>query len=221
MKKFVLLGKSRTGSSLLINSLKQHPDMNVLSEIFNWRNDGIDKEIFDFDIEFNESNYKHTAKSHDLMCYKKYCKDAHKKYDGFKLLFCHLKNDVEEYLSETDVFLLYRKNLLKRFVSQRVAFLTDQWFGGEPFTGTVYIRPDEVETDICQVIQEYERLKQFSSLNLFYENSLFDNVNKTCDYLDIKRFTPKIYSKKRIDRPMSEVLHNYEELKQYDHENYF
>lgn len=221
MKKFILLAKSRTGSSLLIDCIKQHPELNVFNEIFNYNSASVDNEIFGFNPEFNSKTLRFLESSHDRICTKENCRRAHEKYDGFKLLFCHLKNDVEEYLPEAKIILLHRRNLLERFVSEQVATMTNKWGYSEAYIGQIVINLSELEKNIKNTKNLYKKLDYLDTTKVFYEDGVFDNVNKICDALEIDRFTPNIKSKKRINRPMSEVIYNYDEVKHLDHTSHF
>jgi len=201
--------------------MNQHPDLNMFSEIFNCLNVGIDKDLFDFTPEVDGKTGRNSKESHDRMCTKAHCEKAHEKYDGFKLLLCHLKNDVEEYLPRANVILLHRRNLFERYVSQRVAILTKKWYSSQEFLGKVKLSLEDIERDVEAVVHQYKKFESLDTTNIFYEDDPFENVNKICDALDIKRFTPEINSKKRILRPMLDVVSNYEEVKDFDHENYF
>jgi hypothetical protein len=191
--------------------------MNVYREIFNSHYKSLDKSIFDFDIvcrgKFVDTDV------HDQICQLKYCQKAHEKYDGYKLLFWHLKNNVEEYLSQVKVVLLIRRNLFARYVSETVANQTNIWQGKEEYLGQVYIDPKYVSQNMQYMENRYRNFLVYKPLIVYYEDDLFDNVDKVCDFLNKPRFTPKIFLNKRIQRPLSEVVSNYKEVEHLDYEN--
>jgi hypothetical protein len=227
MEKFVLLANPRTGSSLMMDCLSQHKNLKIVDstggELFNYDYSYLDNKMFDFDLEdlvLRDDGILLTEESHKFICRKKYCETAHTMYDGYKLLTCHIKNDVEEYLSLVKVIYLYRKNLLAEQVSAIVAIKTGLWFNGNPFEETIVVDPIEVEHSIDFVIK---RRRHFCNMNLdkitiAYEDNLQDNMNDICNFLDIKVFQPQVRTKQRIQRPLNEVISNYDEVKHLDKE---
>lgn len=215
--KFIILSSARSGSTLLTACVKQHPDLNMHQEIFNIHYKSLDRSIFDFDIECDTKFLD--VGVHDSICRLKYCAEAHKKYDGYKVLFWHLKNDVEEYLSKVKLVLLIRRNLFARYVSEIVANQTNTWQSQEEFLDTVYIDPQYAIKNIEYIKSRYRNFLNYNPLIVYYEDDIFDNVDSVCDFLGEERFLPKIWMKKRIRRPLSEVVVNYEEVKHLDYEH--
>jgi hypothetical protein len=43
-------------------------------------------------------------------------------------------------------------------------------------------------------------------------------MNDICNFLDIKVFQPQVRTKQRIQRPLNEVISNYDEVKHLDKE---
>ena len=227
MSKFVLLADPRTGSSLMMDCLSQHKNLKIVDspggELFNYNYSNLDNKMFDFNLEdlaLRDDGLLLTEESHKFICRKKYCETAHTMYDGYKLLTCHIKNDVEEYLSRVKVIYLHRKNLLAQKVSAIVAIKTGIWFNGNTFEETVVVDPIEVERSIDLFIK---RRRDFCNMNLdkitiAYEDNLQDNMNDVCSFLDIKVFQPQVRTKQTIQRPLSEVISNYDEVKHLDKE---
>ena len=214
MKKFIILSQPRSGSTLLNECLMQHPDLNMFGEIFNYCRRS---NLFANQEGSEILTYKE-MKSH---CYRENCIKAHSEYNGFKVLCCHIQNDVHSYIEESLNILLHRRNLLARYVSHVVAAKTEVWEAKKIYNGTIHIEPELAEKDIHNIIHSYKKYDVFSSLNLYYEDSIFENVNKACELLNIKPFTPLITSVKRIDKPLEEVIINYDEVKHLDHTAHF
>lgn len=214
MKKFIILSQARSGSTLLNESIMQHPDLNVFGEIFNYHRGS---SLFADKEGSNILPHKELKR----LCSRENCIKAHNEYDGFKLLLCHVHNDVKSYLKESLIILLRRKNLLARYVSHFVAQNTGIWVAEEHYQGSVRINPKNATNDILKTIAAYDKYKDLSSLDLYYEDSIFENVNKVCDLLEIERFTPIITSIKRVNRPLEDIIINYDEVKHLDHTSHF
>lgn len=213
INKFIIFGSGRCGTTMMCSSLKQHPEIRVFGEIFNRHAKSIDKSLF---IEPYTGDIV-DAETHKRFCKKEVCTKAHKKYDAFKLLFGHVHNDVEEYLSETNVVLLLR-NPFKTAVSSLVADMTRVYCGKDSFRGTIKIDPQNMEDRINKTLENVEYYKRYSDLTIKYEEDFRDNYNKVCDLANISRFTPEVITKVRITRPMSEVIENYREVEHFDTE---
>lgn len=211
--KFIIFGTGRCGSTMLTTSLRQHPELKMFGEIFNRHAQGVDQSLFD---EFYPYDILDTD-SHKKVCTKKVCIKAHEKYDGFKLLFGHVHNDIEEYLKETKVVLLQRSPF-KTAVSSLVADMTNVYLGREEFEGTIHIPLQTMENRIAHTLKRVAYFKQYSDLTIKYEDDFQENYNKICDLINVSRFTPKVSTIIRIARPMCDVIENYEEIQHLDKE---
>jgi len=211
MEKFILLGPGRCGSEMIGKSLQQHPDIIFFGEVFNRYSPALDKTLFEMDLNYDLMD----EESHRKICKKKVCISAHKKYDGFKLLFGHIHNDVEEYLNETKVVLLLR-NPFKLILSSCVATMTNKWQSDKPFVGTIYLDPKDIENRIEYQLSLVSKYKKYSDLTIRYEDDFQSNYDKVCNLVNVSVFTPKILTHIRITRPLSEVIENYEEVKHLD-----
>jgi len=215
MQKFIVVCRARSGSEALMNCVKQHPDINVYGEIFNYyrkTNLFCKKEGLPY-LDYEENS---------LLFSKNNCIEAHKKYDGFKLLLCHLNEDVADYLKEVYVFSLYRENLLEMHVSYLVALQTKVWAkNNKEFTGTVTVNIDLLEKDILSTKKQYSDIEQHVDRKLYYKDGVIKNSQIIFESLNLKEFTPNVEDKKRILRPISDVIENYNEVKHFDHSDYF
>ena len=217
---FIVLGHGRSGTTVLCDTLNQSFEINMFQEIFNYYVQGIDPELFDFDVVNHVEQNRIPTAIYEQMARKKYCKKAHKKYHGYKLLFCHLINDVEEYLHECKVILIARRNKLQVEASHCVARMTDVWMDTTPFEGTIKLDPVQVEKNIKRKIQEEKDALQYNPLVVYYEDNMQGNVDKICDFIGIQRFKIDYHEEKRIRKSMSQLITNYDEVKHLDRELY-
>ena len=217
---FIVLGHGRSGTTVLCDTLNQSFEINMFQEIFNYYVQGIDSKLFDFDVAYELGTGKITKGVYEEMVRKKYCKKAHKKYHGYKLLFYHLINDVEEYLKECKIVLIVRRNKLQVEASHQVARDTLNWLGINPFEGTIKLDPVQVEKNIKRKIQDEKDVLQYNPLVIYYEDNMQGNVDKICDFIGIQRFKIDYHEEKRIRKSMSQLITNYDEVKHLDREVY-
>ena len=216
--KFIILGHGRSGTTVLINTLKQNPDIKMYQEILNYYYAGIDTSIFDFDIP---NCTKIPQDTYLKMCDSKYCELAHKKYDGYKILFCHLKNNVAEYLKTVKVILISRRNKLEMQASHEVAVATNKWISTDPFYGTINIDVEKTEKSIKRKIKEEKTaIEDYDPLVVYYEDDMQQNINKISDYLSIPRFDIEFKKEKRIRTSMSSLIQNYSDVAHLDVETF-
>lgn len=218
--KFVILGHGRSGTTILCDTLNQSSEINMFQEIFNYYGAGIDPALFDFDIPVKLGDCKIPQPIYEEMARKKYCIKAHKKYHGYKLLFCHLINDVREYLSECAVILICRRNKLQVEASHAVAQQTNVWNQTNPFDGTITLDTDQIERNINRKIREEQEVLQYNPLIVYYEDNMKGNIDKICDFVGMKRFEIEYKEEKRIRKSMSDLITNYDEVKHLDREVY-
>ncbi len=128
MKKFILLSSQRSGSNFLQSLLNSHPEILVGGELFN-RNDQF---MNDFLIK-NNIQFKNVDPAE---CIKKYFSRSLKRgtnYIGFRLFYTHLRNKREliwntlKYTPDFSLIHLQRKNMLKKYLSLKLAKNTSSW----------------------------------------------------------------------------------------------
>ena len=214
VKKFTVLSRARSGSEVLMGCIMQHPNLNVYGEIFNYYRE---ENMF---ANPEGSEYL-TREELVSICSKDRCVQAHSKYDGFKLLLCHLNDSIKEYLKEINVFTLYRRNLLQRYVSEMVARESNDWASDKDILKSIYIDVDDLKNDILVTKKWYKENDKNTNLKVYYEDGILNNAKMIFESLGVSEFVPKITNKKRILRPMSQVISNYDEVKHFDHANYF
>jgi hypothetical protein len=213
--KFILVGAGRSGTTLYIDSLKQR--LNCFGEVFGKYWPSLDFELFDgnFTVLPEDSEKFLNEEQHGKICRKKYCVNAHKKYDGYKLLYDHIQNDVHEYLNQVKIIHLIRRNKLSCVTSWHAARKNNQWFN-VPFLDRLYLNPSVIRGQIQQIIDYDIIYNKYADLTIYYEDDFQHNINKICTLLHIPIFNPVVTLTKSINRTLSDIIINYEELKSFD-----
>ena len=211
-KRFIVLGRSRTGSSLLLQFLNSHPHIYALDEIFSKLN-GRD--------------------------YKKIINSAFSKYPyyinavGFKIFYYHPLDtddcDIWNELANIQglyVIHLKRRNILRTLISRKLA---DLW-GYTSYTLTSHTA-QTIKKVISFTFNELENGFQSTRaaesradvmfganplLTIYYEELVRDRVvtfRKITDFLDVRYVQPKAIIRKQYPEKSSDIVTNYEELK--------
>lgn len=230
--KFVIVSTPRTGTNLVIEMLNSHPDCFSGYEIF---------------------SDTHVAKRH-VPWYLPDCQDEPQLCDlrlsdplaflrrleeqtfakgyqavGFKLMYWEGERFpvVRDHVAadeEIHIIHVKRRNLLRRYLSYRMAERTGQWWAA---TGEEVLRTDirltlaEILADIAMVRsqqREYEQLLVgHPTLELYYEDleqDLMGTARSLWRFLDLRPWeTLNITSRKTGARSLEATLENYGELK--------
>ncbi|MCB0163914.1 MAG: hypothetical protein KDI79_06805 [Anaerolineae bacterium] len=211
-KKFIVLGRIRTGSSLLISYLNSHPNIYALGEIFQTLN-GRDYQAI-LDKMFSRQPYKIKAA-------------------GFKIFYRQPWDDDQkaiwtDLISDTDIYILHlkRKNILRNLVSQRIAKKTGIWetFDDRRFKG---VSKRQVKFTFEELIAGFETIRNLENefdekfsdhpkIVLYYEDlvkSPDEEFSSITDFLDLDYFAPKTQYLKQNPENLSQLIRNYDELK--------
>jgi LPS sulfotransferase NodH len=149
MTKFILLGHARSGSTLLICSLSQHPNIHLFGELFNTVEDERHRSFRSGlrfpqsarapgdDVTVNETDfYRYGDDGAEFLRRHVFYEHAHAPLAvGFKLFYQQARTTsgarrVWHYLRahpEVRVVHLLRRNLLESLLSLRIALATDEW----------------------------------------------------------------------------------------------
>lgn len=208
--KFIILTRSRTGSTLLVKLLNSHPLVETQVEPFRrkfWRSSSmIWSRVFSF-------------------------KPKHIQQVGFKLMYYHdydlKKNNVWHILQnnrEVKVIHLQRRNLLRCLVSREIAFQTNVFHSYQiKNAGTlekpyIYMKPDDVIQDLELTIQlkqdALNLLKNHQIMKLYYEDFLnnHEKFEEIFKFLNLPKHDLKAYMKKMNPEPLEELVINYSEI---------
>jgi sulfotransferase family protein len=213
---FVVTGPGRTGSQLLLTALRQHSQIHCLEEIF-------------LPIYYRES-YLPAGKSKARDILDTWPCPAGKTIFGFSALYPELFRSeytpdlIEELIARRfRIIHVSRNNLLRRFLSHKIARKTDVWgdaTGENPTTLKVHIAPWELLLDIRRVLKRAEsvkmRLGHLPFLDISYE-ALCDDFSGTfsrvCDFLGVSYEDLKPKTFKQESRSLRESIANYDYLK--------
>lgn len=233
---FVILCGERTGSTLLVELLDQHPNLRVYNEPFNGlrgiRDPVRGRRFHDTDDgawAIDTIYRRRTIKPYTAV--------------GFKMIHTHAPagplHTAWRRLAEMKNLIvvdLMRENLLEVMVSHRIADFTGRWRstvkGSRPDPGPVFLSP----YDCMEYFERCGQLRE-NTLALFpgqtriritYEE-LRGNAKKVLDelwpVLGVSAFEPSMALFKQESRPMHERIENYTELREFmretPHAKYF
>lgn len=229
-ERFVVLTEGRSGSTLLIMSLAQHPDITMYGEIFDpKRPDDL------HGIAVTTPYHPGLDSAHFA---QQTFASATGKAAGFKLLYHQVPGEsVWDYLANTKVKIvrLSRSNLLHVMISWTVGHTTKQWHArrGETILAALPFRlePENAERFFkhCKEYRESkaELFSQNEVLDITYEDltgDFLNTVHRVFDFLGLEKHDPEPLLIK-TGRPPLAVLENYEELKQHfqgtEYESFF
>jgi LPS sulfotransferase NodH len=238
MKPFVIVGMPRTGSTLLLRALQQHPDIQAYGELFHWLE--AERAAAYHAIHSKSATISFDAKTGNALEFLREWvwgqANAHFKAVGFKIFAEHavessspdfFRSLLQE-IPGLHVIHVQRPNYLDVFVSWLIAQQTGEWFissdsvsvkGGHQ---TISPAPDQASAFFAKM----ESADRFfgdtfsggSYLPVFYED-LSRNLQETCDrifqFLGVgaSPVTPLI--RKQIERDIPEIVSNYRQLSEH------
>ena len=211
-QKFVIISRSRTGSTLLMSLLNSHENIECTGEIFK-------------ELKGKPSNqvwFNHFGKRLKRI-----------KWLGFRLFYYHPINgdrEVWELLksdSSIPVLHLTRQNMLRTLVSQRIGMKTNKWtkqkdeeMQAEPSDKRISLTVEECESFFDETkAYENETRKAFSShqiIEVSYENLVANRdscMNSVYKGLGTSISLATTNRKKQNPEPLPDLVKNYNELK--------
>ncbi len=229
--RFIILGRSRTGSNFLRGFLKNHPEVISLGEIFR----EIDHIEFDSPY-FSENQTILSAYQNDPVNFLR--KNIFRKFRpnikavGFKLFYYHASsapyNQIWDYLiQQNDIHVIHikRRNILQTHISRLKAVQNNQWVntnGKKEKQISVIVNPDEAKNDFETTRQsEMNADQQFSLhplLQIAYEDLVDDpdtamqNIQGFLGLTD-QPAQPQTYKQSHLS--LAESITNYDSLKAY------
>lgn len=216
-QKLVILGRQRTGSSLLMRLLHAHPKIDMQSEVFRLLQGKSSRTV-----------WKNTFSK----------KLPWIKYAGFKLFYNHPDDSTDREVwdildAETDVKIIHikRKNILRTYISKLVAEKTGAWNSSQEKDEKKSL-DKKVFVDIDHCLRELRTLKELETeygpqkyshhayIELFYED-LVDNTGAELDrlfsFLELDTHSiekRKLNLKRQNPEKMKNLVINYEEFEQ-------
>ena len=211
-RKFIVLTRGRTGSNMLLEMLNSHPNIYTKPEILMWlRGRSIDEIL----------NRIYTRVPQRI------------KAIGFKIFYPHPIDDntgiVWEKLKEINdlhIIHLKRRNLLKTLASIKIAHKTKVFRQIRDID--IPLSRKQIEFTSEELVTELERLKNWEDtfaevfrlhkmIEIYYEDLVEDPKTEflnILNFLDLKPALIHISIKKQNPEPLSELITNYNELKQ-------
>lgn len=220
MRNFIIFGQGRSGSKLLVQLLKSHPQIRCDGEILGrkrWRR-GVTKPFYWFVRRFPVPFILWKARRSTQDVY------------GFKLFVHHTPaaSRVIHSLHARDwqIVHIQRRSLFNQAVSKAVASATMHWVGfkrlKEPDTTFVTISPERVLALIQEYVKNRQKILQVLAdvphLTVTYEDDLLDDAsrNRICgtifQTLGVEQRPVWTTTQRSWNRPYSEVIINYQEL---------
>jgi LPS sulfotransferase NodH len=228
--RFIILGRSRSGSNMLRGLLNSHSQITVFGEIFQneqsigWALPGYQQsqrmhEVFrDEPVEFVNKYVFHRF-------------PPRVKAVGFKIFYYHAQNARwkpvwQDLQADKDLKIIHikRRNILKTHLSRKLAMLTDQWVvtAGEKLNAkSLELDYDELVQDFSQTRLWEEQADHFFSghpkLEVIYEDLARDytQVMKTVQsFLEVDAETLQPETHRQASQPLSESITNLKDLRQ-------
>lgn len=230
--RFIIVGRSRTGSNLLRSLLNAHDHVETYGEVFR----SPDREAMDWDHTgyLRVSDRMHRLLLDDPVTFVQ--RRVYRRYPaeiaavGFKIFYYHAQEGswraVWPYLEQQTtirVIHMKRRNMLSTHLSRKRAEITDVWVNTSGQTE----QPVAVTLDFEQCLADFQRTRaweeacdaQFAShpkVELFYEDLAADNdraMRPVQEFLglDYQPVAPAIY--KQSQQTLVQAIANYDELK--------
>lgn len=227
--RFIILGRSRTGSNYLRGFLKNHPQIISLGEIFR-EPDRIefDSPYFPDDGDYINQYKNKPSEFMQNVVFRKFKTEI--KAVGFKLFYYHAAEPPFHQIWDTiqtdrDIHILHikRNNMLETHISRIKADQSNSWVnvtGEKERQRSVFVDPLKCQQDF-ETTQRWEeeadeRFKYHPILQISYEN-LAENTSSVIAEVqqflsvDAHKLEPKTY--KQSELSLAKSISNYHELK--------
>jgi len=233
--KFIILTRSRSGSNFLVDLLNSHGDIVCFNELFSrsgqtlWGLPGYGHRVA------KSSSVARLKNADPVRFIEHHVYRSHPRHVtavGFKLLYNQAHKGTGEqlwqYLRELEdvkVIHLKRKNLLNVLVSKKKADADGVWVSRDNTAVHTSQSPLEVSHEECMALFNWTREQQNKydayferqeKLDLVYEDLLSDTetvMNAVQDFLGVDKRKLTAQIRKQSNRPLSEVIANYTQLK--------
>ncbi len=238
MTPFYVLTTQRSGSTVLIRTLDEHPSIFCAGELFfpgegihhqEWQYPFFGKRLIKNRQFLNLINYPffpYRVNSH-LHNFYKNATDKNDGAVGFKLMFGQYKlapNSFKLALSQKKCILLVRENLLDMAVSKIKAKTSKVYhLAGESDiqpNEKIFIAPVVLEKSLIKLAKKNKKINQFQAENILKidYDELFDWKKlsyKIAVFLEVEMVELSPVLKKLTTKPLIETIENYNELKSF------
>ena len=232
--RFMILGRSRTGSTLLLRSLKTHPQVVCYGELF--RNDTINWQAQLGRVTHSQYQTYLANPVHFLQerVYRR--QPVSIRAVGFKLFYYHAQvgslRPVWEYVEQNKqikILHIKRRNVLEAHLSRVVAGETDQWReGGHKAKLSTKAAAGPVTLAYAECLHVFQqtrlweeefdaRLGDHAVLTVTYEDlarNFTHEIERVQSYLGVDQQSLQPATVKQAKKPLAERIVNYVELKQ-------
>lgn len=235
MKPFVIVGMPRTGSTLLLKALQQHPDIQAYGELFHWLEAERVAPYHAIHLRSATLGFD-AATGNPLEFLREWvwgASNARYKAVGFKIFAEHAVDHSSPDFFESlrnqfpglHVLHIQRPNYLDVLASWLMAQQTGEWFvpsGSDPASAaapTISAAPDEAEAFFSRMESAdkffAETFAAGAYLPVTYED-LSRDLQATCDrifdFLGVERSPVVPLIRKQIGRDIHEIVSNYRQL---------
>jgi LPS sulfotransferase NodH len=230
--KFVVLTQARTGSNMLVSMLDNHPEIRCIGEVFNPHS------TFGYENWLRKSPLRQITNSYMRdYCVEKYLDSlfALKTKDntravGFKVIYpgqFDRWSNFRYYWQTYDfkIISLVRHNLLRKYLSSKIANLEDVWSAQADRGKIVSVKVDvgDLKREIARMDTIYRLIDtltiEFRGIQVSYEelSTSRESVMKAIlQFLEIKEFdadTLKARTAKQNPYRLDELIENYDEVR--------
>lgn len=228
--RFIILGRSRTGSNLLRGLLNAHSQVRVFEEVFK------DEALINWGLpDYDQSNETLDLFRSDPCLFLENVIFGNQpkriKAVGFKLFYYHAQegklNPIWSYLQEqTDIKILHikRQNILKTHLSRKKADLTDRWInlsGEKQESAPIYLDFQECLADFEQTrnweVQYDDYFRHHPRLEVVYEELAENHAQMMQEVFAFLGLPPEPVAPqtfKQSAQTLRSSISNYEELKE-------
>lgn len=240
MLPFIIVGMPRTGSSLLLTTLQQHPEILAFSELFH---PVLQERSGPHAIRRNAAAIYFDPSTGSAMEFLEnwvWCQ-INNSYPavGFKVFGDYLKHPsteglfvkLKENIQDIRVIHIKRLNYLDVYVSKMIASKTGVWLKRCDLKSAdqskeqdvrITINPTDAEKFFLSMIEVDDFFSRHfcgeKYLPIYYEqisDSLQNEANRIFDFLGVEARSVTAQLKKQIKKPKQEIIENFDELLHY------
>jgi len=244
MKCFILLGHGRTGSTLLVRSLTEHPNVRMFGELFHYDQPERERAFHALNKKFGPGRhetdfYREGEDGATFLREKVFYQRPWSEIlaVGYKMFYLHARGNPNvstawDYLiNNKDIHVVHisRANLLECWVSLKIASITKEWHWQKGAPGprtslpSLELDPVECENYFNQTLVHrqwaLERFKDHPAIEIEYEADVVgrfqETVYKLHDFLEIPRGPAEQILEKMAKRKPREQIVNFEEFKEH------